>query len=254
MPSINPIYDIYEYFLRRQIKNGKIPEHIAIIMDGNRRLAKRFGIMPWEGHRLGADKLEQVLNWCLELGVKSVTAYAFSTENFNRPKEEVDKLLDLFEEEFNRIANDPKIMKNRVRVRAIGDIERFPERVKKSIRNAEESTKGHDRITLNVAVAYGGRQEITDAVKKIVSQVQDGKLAVDGITEKTISDFLYTKGGKDPELVIRTSGEERISGFLLWQTAYSELYFCESYWPGFRKIDFFRAIRTFQQRKRRFGK
>ena len=223
-------------------------------MDGNRRLAERFGLKPWEGHRLGAEKVEDVLEWCIDVGIGTITVYAFSTENFSRPKAEVQRLLDLFEEYFKKIAKDERIHKNHVRVKAIGKIERFPERVREAIKLAEEATKDYDNLQFNLAMAYGGRQEVLDALKKIAVDVKSGKIDVSTITEATISENLYTNGLPDPDLIIRTSGEERISGFLLWQSAYSELYFCESYWPGFRKIDFLRAIRTFQRRKRRFGR
>ncbi len=251
---LKPIYFVYEAKLERDVKKGKLPRHIAIIMDGNRRLAEKVGIMPWEGHRLGAQKLEEVLDWCIDLGIKTVTAYAFSNENFYRPKIERERLFDLFEEYFNKVAVDKKIHKNKARVKAIGRKEKFPPRVREAIRRAEEATKDYNNFHLNLAVAYGGRQEIVDAVKSVASDVKTGKLEIKDIDEKIISKNLYTNGLPDPDLVIRTSGEERISGFLLWQSAYSELYFCESYWPGFRKIDFLRAIRTFQQRKRRFGR
>lgn len=251
---LKPVYKGYEWLLERRVRDGKIPEHIAIIMDGNRRLAGKVGIDSWQGHRLGAEKVEEVLEWCSDLGIKTITAYAFSTENFDRPKEEVEKLFDIFEEYFNKIVTHKGIHKNRVRVKAIGRVERFPERVRRAIKNAEEATKGYNNFTLNLAVAYGGRQEVLDAVKKIAKDVREGQLEVEDVDESTIEKNLYTNGLPDPELIIRTSGEERISGFLLWQSAYSELYFCESYWPGFRKIDFLRAIRTYQQRDRRFGR
>lgn len=249
-----PIYALYELSLESDVKRYKMPKHIAIIMDGNRRLAERFGLKPWEGHRLGADKVEDVLEWCIDLGIETITVYAFSTENFDRPKEEVEKLFDLFVEYFNKIARDKRIHKNRTRVKAIGKIERFPERVREAILYAADATKDYDNLQFNLAMAYGGRQEVLDALKKIAEDVKSGKTDVSTITESTISENLYTNGLPDPDLIIRTSGEERISGFLLWQSAYSELYFCESYWPGFRKIDFLRAIRTFQRRKRRFGR
>lgn len=249
-----PIYKSYEWMLEREVKKGRIPQHIAIIMDGNRRLAERLGLRPWEGHRLGAEKVEDVLEWCLDLGIKTITAYAFSTENFNRPREEIERLFDLFEEYFNKVAKDTRIHKNKTRIKAIGRIERFPKRVRDAIKRAEEATKDYNNFQLNLAVAYGGRQEVLDAVKKIAEKVREGSLELGSINEETISKNLYTNGLPDPDLIIRTSGEERISGFLLWQSAYSELYFCESFWPGFRKIDFLRAIRTFQQRKRRFGR
>lgn len=251
---LKPVYQGYEWMLEREVRGGKIPQHIAIIMDGNRRLAERLGLRLWEGHKLGAEKVEDVLDWCLDLGIKTVTAYAFSTENFSRPKDEVERLFDLFEEYFNRVAVDERIHKNRTRVKAIGRVERFPERVREAIKRAEEATKDYDGFHLNLAVAYGGRQEVLDAVKKIAEKVREGSLELSAVNEETMSKNLYTNGLPDPDLIIRTSGEERISGFLLWQSAYSELYFCESFWPGFRKIDFLRAIRTFQQRKRRFGR
>lgn len=251
---LKPIYKGYEWALERGVKNGKNPRHIGIIMDGNRRLAERVGILPWEGHKMGAEKAEDVIDWCIELGIKTITLYAFSMENFARPKEELEHLFDLFEEYFKKIAKDESIHKNRIRVKAIGRVELFPERVRRAIKKAEDATEGYDRFFLNLAMAYGGRQEVVDAVKKIANDVKEGKLDIDEIDEKTVSENLYTNGSPDPDLVIRTSGEERISGFLLWQSAYSELYFCESYWPGFRKIDFLRAIRTYQQRDRRFGK
>lgn len=251
---IKPVYHLYAWSLEGDVKKDELPKHIAIIMDGNRRLAERFGLKPWEGHRLGADKVEDVLEWCIDVGIETLTVYAFSTENFSRPKEEVERLFDIFEEYFGKIARDKRIHKNRVKVKAIGRIERFPDRVRDAIKHAEEVTEDYDNLQFNLAMAYGGRAEVLDALKKIAGDVKEGKIDVSKITESTISDNLYTNGVPDPDLVIRTSGEERISGFLLWQSAYSELYFCESYWPGFRKIDFLRAIRTFQRRKRRFGK
>lgn len=251
---IKPVYRLYEWSLEGSVKKHRMPKHVAIIMDGNRRLAERFGLKPWEGHRLGAEKVEEVLEWCIDMGIETITVYAFSTENFSRPKEEVEKLFDIFTEYFKKIAHDKRIHKNRVKVKAIGRIERFPDKVRAAIKTAEEATKDYDNLQFNLAMAYGGRTEVLDALKKIASDVKSGKIDVDTITESTISENLYTNGVPDPELIIRTSGEERISGFLLWQSAYSELYFCESYWPGFRKIDFLRAIRTFQDRKRRFGK
>ncbi len=251
---LTPLYRAYEWFLERKVRQGKLPEHIGVIMDGNRRLARKLGAKPWTGHRLGARKLEEFLEWCIQLGIKTVTTYAFSTENFSRPKEEVDRLFDIFEEYFYKIASDDRIHRNRVRIKAIGKVERFPERVRRAIRHAEMRTKEYDNLLLNVAVAYGGRQEIVDAFRKMGEKIERGEMRATDITEEEVSRHLYTTGIPDPDLIIRTSGEERISGFLLWQSAYSELYFCESYWPGFRKIDFLRALRTYQQRQRRFGR
>ncbi len=251
---LTPLYRAYEWFLERKVRQGKLPEHIGVIMDGNRRLARKLGAKPWTGHRLGARKLEEFLEWCIQLGIKTVTTYAFSTENFSRPKEEVERLFDIFEEYFYKIASDDRIHRNRVRIKAIGKVERFPERVRRAIRHAEMRTKEYDNLLLNVAVAYGGRQEIVDAFRKMGEKIERGEMRATDITEEEVSRHLYTTGIPDPDLIIRTSGEERISGFLLWQSAYSELYFCESYWPGFRKIDFLRALRTYQQRQRRFGR
>ncbi len=251
---LKPVYSVYERLLEKEVSAGNKPQHVAIIMDGNRRLAERFGMLPWHGHRLGAEKLKEVLRWCLALNIKEITAYAFSTENFQRPREEVERLFDLFEEYFNEAAQDKEIHENRTRIKAIGRVDLFPERVRRAIKRAEEATKSYDNFQLNIALAYGGRQEIVDAVKQIARKVKAGELSESAIDETTISKNLYTNGSSDPDLVIRTSGEERISGFLLWQSAYSELYFCESLWPEFRKIDFLRAIRTFQRRERRYGK
>jgi len=253
-PLLSPLYKLYELLLEREVRKREPPTHVGIIMDGNRRAASQLGILPWEGHRLGAEKVDDVIEWCIELGVKTATLYAFSTENFKRPREEVERLFDLFEEYLNNVAKDERIHKNRVRVRAIGKIQLFPERVREAIKRAEESTKGYNGFLLNLAMAYGGREEVLDAVRSIASDVRAGRLHPSRISEETISERLYTKDSPDPQLIIRTSGEERISNFLLWQSAYSELYFCETYWPMFRRIDFLRAIRTYQQRERRFGR
>lgn len=250
---LKPVYILYEFLLERRVKKGTIPEHIAIIMDGNRRLARSMGKAPSFGHRKGAERLEEVIEWCVELGIKSVTTYAFSTENFNRSREEIEALFDLFEEYFYRVAREERIHRHGVRVRAIGRREKFPERVERAIEFAEERTKQHENLFLNIALAYGGRQEIVDATKKIAGEVSEGSVDPESIDEKLISSHLYTNASPDPDLIIRTSGEERISGFLLWQSAYSELYFCDTFWPGFRKIDFLRALRTYQERERRHG-
>ncbi|MFQ6050512.1 MAG: polyprenyl diphosphate synthase [Candidatus Hydrothermarchaeota archaeon] len=250
---LSPIYKVYEWKLMQEVRNGPIPNHVAIIMDGNRRFAKKLGMKPWDGHELGANKLEEVLDWCLELGIKVVTVYGFSTENKGRSHPELDQLMKIIERKFNEVCNHSKIHKKKVRIKAIGRIEELPEGVKKAIKKAEEATKDYDNYFLNVAILYGGRGEIVDAVKKISNAVLSGELAPEDIDEKVINKNLYTAGLPDPDLIIRTSGEERISGFLLWQAAYSEFYFCDTYWPVFRKVDFLRALRTYQQRERRYG-
>jgi len=248
------MYDAYERRLLSEVKAGRIPTHIAVIMDGNRRFAHQLGLDTQEGYLKGREKLEKLMEWCVELGIKVITVYAFSTENLmNRPREEVDRLMRLFEENFRKAADDPRVHEHKVRIRALGQQNLLPSEVQDAIRYAEERTKGYDKHFYNIAVAYGGREEIVSAIRKIADDVLGNKVKRDDITEQLISSYLYTKDLPDPDLIIRTSGEERISNFLLWQVAYSELYFCDVYWPGFRKIDLLRAIRSFQMRHRKYG-
>jgi tritrans,polycis-undecaprenyl-diphosphate synthase [geranylgeranyl-diphosphate specific] len=206
-----------------------------------------------EGHKRGVNTLEKVLDWSIELGIEIVTAYAFSTENFNRPPKEVEGLMKLFQKEFEGIARNPMIHKNEVRIKAVGNLDLLPENVKEAIRVAEESTAPYNKRLVNIAIGYDGRMEIIDAIKKISKEVKEGKLDLDNINEESVNKNLYTAGLEDPNLIIRTSGEERLSGFLLWQSSYSELYFCDSLWPELRKVDFLRALRSYQERERRFG-
>ena len=243
-----------EATLLQEVRRERIPSHIGIIMDGNRRFAEELGEPAIKGHEYGRDTLENVLDWCLELGVKHLTVYAFSTENFNRNPVEVKRLMELFEENFLKMAEDARVHKNRINVRAIGQIDKLPRRVRDAIRVAEERTRGYADYYYTIAVAYGGRQEIIDAVRSIAEEVQAGRLRPKDIDESMLSKHLYTQHLPDPDLILRTSGEERISNFLLWQMAYSELYFTDVFWPGFRRIDFLRAIRTYQLRQRRYGK
>ena len=233
---------------------ARMPKHVAIIMDGNRRYTRVQGNMEvTRGHELGVDTLEKVLDWSIDLGIEIVTAYAFSTENFNRSEKEVKGLMDLFVKNFKRIVNHEKIHRNKVRVKVVGRIDLLPDDVREAIKEAEDATKDyHDRL-FNLAIGYDGRLEIVDAVKKIYQKIEAGELSIDDVDEKLINDNLYTEGLADPNLIIRTSGEERLSGFLLWQSSYSELYFCDSLWPELRKIDYLRAIRDYQARDRRFG-
>lgn len=233
---------------------GRIPNHLAIILDGNRRFANEKGINALKGHIFGADKLEEVIGWCQELGVKHVTVYAFSKENFARTDEEVKSLMELLASRFRAVVKDGRIHKYKIRVRAIGDLGSLPEQVQRAIDEAQEATQAYDGNTLNIAVGYGGRAELAEAMRKICEHIKKGEITLGEVNESLISDYLYTAGLPDPDLIIRTSGEERLSGFLLWQSAYSELYFCEANWPAFSKIDFLRAIRTYQNRNRRFGK
>lgn len=259
LPGVKKIQSIaaryYEQRLLREVKRrGNIPRHVAVILDGNRRFARSRGMEDIRGHVMGAKKLEEVLGWCQELGIKHFTVYAFSTENFDRSSAEVRGLMELIARKFKEAATDARIHGNKVRIRAIGDVDRLPEQVRAAIREAEEQTKEYDGYSLNIAVSYGGRAEVAEAVRKICKRIERGELKASDVDESLISSYLYTAGLPDPDLIIRTSGEERLSGFLLWQSAYSELYFCEANWPAFSKIDFLRAIRTYQGRERRFGR
>ncbi len=235
-------------------KKGKIPTHLAVIMDGNRRFAKQLGLKEGSGHVKGREKLEEMLDWCTELGVKILTVYAFSTENFKRDTKEVRELMHLFKKNFRKAAEDERVHDKGIRIQAIGDIDELPADVKEAISYAEEKTKEYEEYFFNIAVGYGGRQEIVQAIQKIAEEVKKGELDVQDINEQVFAERLYTSDFPDPDLILRTSGEERISNFLLWQSAYSELYFTDVYWPGFRKIDFLRAVRSYQDRKRRKGK
>lgn len=250
----NKGYGIYQDLLEKEVLNGPIPSHIAIIMDGNRRYAKELGKEPREGHLAGKEKIKDVLDWCLKTGVKTLTVYAFSTENFNREQGEVEFLLELIESSLLELSEDKRIIDNRVRLRVIGERDLIPPDMMKTIEAVEEKTKDYEKYQFNMAIAYGGRQEIVGAVKDIAEKVKAGELDIEDIDEDLISKSMYTSDICDPELILRTSGELRLSNFLLWQLAYSELYFTDVYWPSFRYIDFLRAIRSYQQRSRRYGK
>jgi tritrans,polycis-undecaprenyl-diphosphate synthase [geranylgeranyl-diphosphate specific] len=257
--------DIYNYFSKKfnefkdiksidQIKKNPVPEHVAVIMDGNRRFASSLGLSPEVGHQFGRDKIKEVLEWCFELEIKNLTIYAFSTENFNRSSNEVKTLMDLCKEELKKAEKDSRIHKNKVRIRVLGRLDTLPKDIAAQAKNIMDQTKDYDGYSFNIALAYGGREEIIQAIQKIAKDVKSGKMKIEDIKESIVSKYLYTNGIPDPDLILRTSGEERISNFLLWQLAYSELYFSDVYWPAFQKKDFLNAIRTVQQRQRRFGK
>ena len=233
-----------------------MPKHIAIILDGNRRWAKRNLIMKIDGHFRGADAVEKLLDWCEELNIKIITLYVLSAENLNRKDDELDYLYELINERLHKLYNDPRIHKNRMKVKAIGSIELLPDFLREILNKLEEVTKEYDDHYLNIAIAYGGQNELVDAIKKIGSRIKDGSLDVNQIDKEVIESSLYTSHlpQSSPDMILRTSGEKRLSGFLLWQSAYSELVFMDVYWPEFRKIDLMRAIRTFQKRGRRLGK
>lgn len=250
------IYKLYEKWLTAQVGKAEMPRHIGVILDGNRRWAAERSLNTLEGHREGAKKSKEFLSWCLELNIKTVTVYVFSEENFQRSKEEVTNIFSLIEDEALRLRSDPRIHENKVRVKALGRIDYLPPSLKEALQRIEEETKGYDEHYLNIAIAYGGRSEIVDATRKIAEMVKEQRIAVEQIDEKMVMSNLYTAHLPNPypDLIIRTSGEERLSGFLLWQSAYSELCFTDVWWPDFRKIDLLRAIRTYQKRMRRFGK
>ena len=248
-------YKIYEKWLSRVIGRGEIPSHIAIIMDGNRRWALKRGLEPWLGHRAGAKKVEEVIRWCLKLGVKVVTLFVLSTENFRRDERELKELFSILREKLEEYLKGDLLHKNRIRIKVLGRKDLLPGELREALEKLEEITKGYDNLFVNLAIAYGGRAEITDAARSLAKDVLSGKVKIEEIDEELISRYLYTADLpiQDPDMIIRTSGEERISNFLLWQSAYSELIFLDVYWPEFRKIDLMRAIRTYQRRQRRFG-
>lgn len=252
------LYRLYERRLLRQIRGGLLPHHVGIILDGNRRHGRSVGITePKEVYGLGAQKLDDILEWCAELGIPAITLWVFSTENFRRSIEEVSGIFSAIAAKVAALAVHPAIHQRRVRVRAIGRLNMLPDPVIAAIDAAERATAGYDGMELNIAVAYGGRQEIADAVRGMLCELQAKGAslaqAIESVTPEAIQSHLYTAGLPDPDLIIRTSGEIRMSGFLLWQSAHSEFYFTDALWPAFRKVDFLRAVRAYQARQRRFG-
>jgi tritrans,polycis-undecaprenyl-diphosphate synthase [geranylgeranyl-diphosphate specific] len=234
------------------MEENKVPKHIAIILDGNRRFSKRLMMKPWKGHEWGAKKVEDLLNWCKELGIKELTLYSFSVQNFNRPKEEFDYLMKIFKDEFAKLKDDKRIHENKIRINVIGRIWMFPKDVQEKMYQIMEITKNYDEHIINFAMAYGGREEVIDATRKIAEQIKSGKLDVSQINEETFSKNLYMND--EPEIIIRTGGDKRTSNFLIWQSHYSEWFFLEKMWPEFEKEDLLQVIEEFKQRERRFGK
>lgn len=229
-----------------------LPRHVAVIMDGNGRWAKSRSLPRVEGHRIGADSVRDIVKSAGELGIKYITLYAFSMENWNRPKAEVDTLMRYLSDFLRKEAS--YLNKNNVRLEAIGQIHRLPEKVQNQLRSTREKLISNTGITLVLALSYGGRTEIVDAVKSIAQQVKEGGLRPEDIDEKVFSDNLYTRGIPDPDLLIRTSGEMRVSNFLLWQISYTELIVTNTLWPDFRKPQFLEALEEYKLRKRRFGR
>lgn len=237
---------------KEQIQADRIPQHVAIIMDGNGRWAKRQGLARMFGHRQGVETVHRITEAAAELGISYMTLYAFSTENWNRPKEEVDALMALL---VDTIAKEtPTLMKNNIRLQTIGDLRRLPQITRERFVACIEETSVNTGLTLVIALSYSARWELIQAARKIATAVKDGNLLVEDINEEIISGYLTTSDMPDPDLLIRTSGELRISNFLLWQLAYSELYFTNCLWPEFTTEEFYRAIVDYQSRERRFGK
>jgi short-chain Z-isoprenyl diphosphate synthase len=252
------IYRLYEHRLLAQVRALPLPRHVGIILDGNRRFARRYNLTsPQEIYTAGAQKLDDLLDWCVDLGLGAITLWVLSTDNFNRDAEELSGILAAVENKLLALASDPQIHRQRICVRAVGQLELLPASTLAAVRAAEAATKGYEGMYLTIATAYGGQQEITDAVQSLLrEQLAAGKTfeqAIALVSPDAIGPYLYSPNLPDPDLIIRTSGEIRLSGFLLWQSAYSEFHFTDVFWPAFRRIDFLRAIRAFQQRHRRHG-
>ena len=254
--SLFGLYSLYSKRLEKEILNGDIPNHVALILDGNRRWAKRNLNLSKTGHWKGADAVENLLDWCEEFDIKIITLYALSAENLKRKDEELEYLYELIRSRLEKLFQDPRIHRNKMRVKAMGRVELLPESIKEVLKRLDDVTKNYSEHFLNIAVAYGGQDEMVDAIKKIGNKVKSGKLKIDDIDKNEIESNLYTSHlpQSSPDMILRTSGEKRLSGFLLWQSAYSELVFMDIFWPEFRKIDLLRAFRMFQKRKRRIGK
>lgn len=237
---------------KEQLTTDRLPEHVAIIMDGNGRWAKKQGLARVFGHQKGVETVHEITTAAAELGLKYLTLYTFSTENWNRPKEEVDAIMTLL---VDTIAKEsPTLMKNNVRLLTIGDTNRLPDEARKKYLQLIDDTAGNTGLSLVLALSYSSRWEITEAMKRIAHKVESGEMKADDITEQTLTDNMTTACIPDPDLLIRTSGEYRISNFLLWQLAYSEMYFTDCYWPEFTREEFYKALVDYAQRERRFGK
>ncbi|WP_394739264.1 polyprenyl diphosphate synthase [Natronococcus roseus] len=239
----------YEQLLSREIDG--VPTHVAVIQDGNRRYARRQGADATDGHRAGAETTERVLEWCQEVGVEELTLYAFSTENFDRPAEEREALYDLLCEKLREFADAERVHDNGVKIRALGAIDRLPERVREAVDYAEERTADYDRFVLNIALAYGGRSELLEAARGVATDVEAGEVDPEEIDVEAIERRLYDEPVRDVDLIIRTGGDERTSNFLPWHANGNEaaVFFCTPYWPEFSKPDFLRGIRTYEHRQ-----
>ena len=247
------LYGVYERRLAHDLDRSTVPRHVGVMLDGNRRWAKANGFDTVDGHQAGADKIQDLLAWCEESGVELVTLWLLSTDNLDRDSSELEPLLGIIEQAVGDLA-----AAQRWRLHPIGALGLLPEATATALRAAETATEGITGLTVNVAVGYGGRREIADAVRQLILEQAAAGLPIEEIADtvsvEAIAEHLYTRGQPDPDLVIRTSGEQRLGGFLLWQSAKSEFYFCEAYWPDFRRVDFLRALRSYANRERRFGR
>jgi len=245
-------YDLYGHRLTSSLPQDQLPAHVGVILDGNRRWAAEMGTPSAHGHRAGGEKITEFLGWCEELGVEVVTLWLLSTDNLLREPSELDELLEIIEDTVTSLGSQ-----GRWQIHPVGALELLPERTKDLLNKTKVATENVTGLLVNVAIGYGGRQEVVDAVKSFLLEESATGNSLAEVAAKVeiehIAAHLYTKGQPDPDLVIRTSGEQRLSGFLLWQSAHSEYYFCEAYWPNFRKIDFLRAVRSYTARNRRFG-
>jgi short-chain Z-isoprenyl diphosphate synthase len=246
------LYAAYAKRLARQLVGSPLPRHVGVMLDGNRRWGRARGAGAEEAYQAGADNIANLLAWCDEVGVEVVTLWLLSTDNLNRPEKELRPLLAIIEGAVDQLADA-----HRWRLHPVGSLDLLPAHTSARLKAAEERTRDVDGMLVNVAVGYGGRREIADAVRSLLHEQAAKGTSIEELAEvidvEHIAEHLYTKGQPDPDLVIRTSGEQRLSGFLLWQSAHSEFYFCEAYWPDFRKVDFLRALRAFGERNRRFG-
>jgi len=249
-------YGVYEWYLGNQLDRNNIPKHIGVIVDGNRRWARQNSVTNKISYSIGAERVDQLLDWCIEWNIQSVTLYVLSMENLQRTSNMLNDLLEVIEERLWKLYYDERIDNNQIKVKAIGEVDDLPYKIRHIIAKLEEKTSDYSRHYLNIAIAYGGRQEMVGCIRRIAEKVFNDELKPSEINERLIEQYLYTchLPNPDPDLIVRTSGEERLSGFLIWQSAYSELIFLDTLWPEFRKIDFLRAIRSYQTRQRRFGR
>lgn len=247
------VYGVYGRRLQRRLDPRRIPRHVAVMLDGNRRWARAFGAPMASGHEAGAEKAQEFLGWCDEVDVKVVTLFLLSTDNLHRPESELVPLLAIIEELIDDLAEV-----GRWRVHPVGALDLLPDRTASVLKEAADRTRDIEGMHVNVAVGYGGRREIADAVRSLLQEHATRGTSIEELAEvldvEHIAEHLYTKGQPDPDLVIRASGEQRLSGFLLWQSANSEFYFCEALWPDFRRVDFLRALRSYGERERRYGR